>query len=98
MTKLRWDRNFIVGRSWYIQTEHVRGEGVLYALEGLSFDESQILATSDIETAFHGRGGKGKVKASAQRLADLIEREREFSRRLESNDMTEAELVRRWGT
>lgn len=75
MTRLRWSG---VGceqsdRGWFVQTEHVRGEGVCYFLDGLSFEERLALERSPIETSFYGRGGKGKVKAAAQALADLLD-------------------------
>jgi hypothetical protein len=78
MSKLKWRGGYVVERphlGWFVQTENVRHEGVCYSLSGLSITDQAALRESEIEWAFYGRGGKAKVKAAAQQLADYLDAE-----------------------
>lgn len=68
MTKprLRWNKLHSACGQYHIQTEHVRGEPVLYVLEGLTPESQRIIRLSCLECAFYGRGGIAKCKMAAQ--------------------------------
>lgn len=71
-SKLKFEDDYVVGRNWFIQTERVRDEGTWYFLQGLSPSEDRVLNDAGLQTHVCGRGGKAKVKAAAQVLADLL--------------------------
>lgn len=74
MTKLKWKGNTTTDEHFVVQSAQVRGEGIHYYLVGMSAVEQAVADDFGIETCFFGRGGVSKVKAAAQRIADLSQR------------------------
>jgi len=71
--RIKWENGYAEGESFFVQTEHVRGEGVCYFLERLSPRDEDVRQRFSIETCFYGRGGVAKVKAAAQAIVDARE-------------------------
>lgn len=71
MAKLRWNSNRVTEcRRFAIQVEKPLHEPVIYTLWLHPEDDERVREIPDLETAFYGRGGISKCKASAKRLAD----------------------------
>lgn len=74
--RLKWVQDVTLDDRFYIQTEHVRGEGVCYYLGYPEWSPSamrdwRVSERHDVQTSFCGRGGVSKVKAAAQQIADI---------------------------